>query len=627
MKKLTALFLLLCIIFSLTACGTYNNGKDTDTPEAPEENQPTPPAELTVIVPDFKDYGRGTVDFTDLVYARPNLEGVINSFDSTAETIKANTKSVDDYIVDIRALEEPLSTVKTMYSLAEIYQSKNSSDEFWQAEYEYLSTNYPKLSQSIEALLIACAKSEHREAFEEKYFEYSLEEYLDGETYTDEVVALMEGEAALEAEFSSLGTANVEITYESVSDSSIKWTGTTDEVIKKANEHYSDNPDMLDRVLFAIDLLYEEARGEREEQLLVELIKVRRLIADSLGYQSYSEYAYDVMEYDYSVKDMMGLIEDIGRYVAPVASELESGVFLNYFMSNPQPTSNHVTVINDLYEVYTRLGGDYKDAYCYMLQHGLYDVAKSDANRQGGAFTTYLESNSSPFVFMTSSGFIRDYTTLSHEFGHFFDGYINYGEDDSLAIMEISSQALELLTLTKLKTVLHSAEYGYLEYYTLFSFLNSVLLTQSFYAAFEHLVYTVPYDDITVDRIEDVIEEAYSMVFGENNSFEGDLSYVTITHTALYPFYVESYVTSALVSLDIFFAENSKTGTVGEGFRLYEALVDRSGGEASFADRLEAAGLCSPFDSSAVKQTANNIYFLIIGKCYYKPSGNDVNVA
>ena len=188
MKKLTALFLLLCIIFSLTACGTYNNGKDTDTPEAPEENQPTPPAELTVIVPDFKDYGRGTVDFTDLVYARPNLEGVINSFDSTAETIKANTKSVDDYIVDIRALEEPLSTVKTMYSLAEIYQSKNSSDEFWQAEYEYLSTNYPKLSQSIEALLIACAKSEHREAFEEKYFEYSLEEYLDGETYTDEVL-------------------------------------------------------------------------------------------------------------------------------------------------------------------------------------------------------------------------------------------------------------------------------------------------------------------------------------------------------------------------------------------------------------------------------------------------------
>jgi oligoendopeptidase F len=260
-----------------------------------------------------------------------------------------------------------------------------------------------------------------------------------------------------------------------------------------------------------------------------------------------------------------------------------------------------------------------------MLQHGLYDVSDAADNRFNGAFTAYISSNSSPYLYMNTSGFIRDYTTMSHEFGHFLDGYINYGNDESLAISEISSQALELLTMLKLKGKTFSSDYQYLEYYTMFTFLNSVLLVQSFYSAFEHLAYSLDYDDVTETRLKDLVEDAFTLVYGDKMSIEGDLSYVTMTHTVLYPFYVESYVTSGLVSLDIFFTE--KSGKGGEGFKLYEALVNRDNTKRSFTERLEIAGLDTPFQSGKVKEISNSIYFTITGKNHYKDSDNSVDEA
>ena len=82
----------------------------------------------------------------------------------------------------------------------------------------------------------------------------------------------------------------------------------------------------------------------------------------------------------------------------------------------------------------------------------------------------------------------------------------------------------------------------------------------------------------------------------------------------VYPCYVESYVTSALVSLDIFFAEANETGT---GFALYEALVRRGESEMGFEERLESVGIDSPFLAGKVTETANAIFRYFTGYDYY----------
>ena len=112
---------------------------------------------------------------------------------------------------------------------------------------------------------------------------------------------------------------------------------------------------------------------------------------------------------------------------------------------------------------------------------------------------------------------MSDYNATSHEFGHFLDGYINYGKESSLATMEISSQAMELLTLLKLKGVLHTPEYKYLTYVTMNSYLVEVLLAQSFFAAFEHAVYALEYDEINATSIREAMLEAHSLVYSEGD--------------------------------------------------------------------------------------------------------------
>ncbi len=629
MKKLIALFLLIAMILGSTAChknkDSENNSDNTNT-ESDAQQNPSDIIKETIVVPEYKDYGRGSVNFSEIVYSRPNLESVITSFEATTNTVKENEKSLSDQISDIRALENALSNVKTMYSLAEIYHHKNNADEYWQGEYEYISTNYPRLSQTVEDLLVACATSIHKEGFETDYFEYSLDEYVDGGIYTDEVVSLMEQEAKLETDYSSFNTSNVRISYKRTGMDSA-WEGTVDEVLAIAKEYFENNEEEYEKVSSTIiNELYQKALWELQKPVYVELIKVRRLIADELEYDSYIEVAYDSMGYDYSADEMLELLSNIGEYVSPIATSLEYSAF-NYLHTVPQPTVSKTVLINTLYNVYKDLGGNYIDAYSYMLQHGLYDIESEQNNRLDGAFTTYLYDNASPYLFMTSSGFIRDYNTLSHEFGHFLDGYINDGNDASLTVSEISSQALELLTLIKLQGKLKSDKYQYLEYYTMYTFLNNVIIGQSFYAAFEHLAYQLSYDEINETRLTSLVTEAFELIYGDDVEIYGNLAYVLIPHTVLYPCYVESYVTSGLVSLDIFFTENSRTGKSGDGFALYEKLIDRDDDGLSFSEALETVGIDSPFEQDKAKEVANNIYYLITGKAYYTISKNEINAA
>ncbi len=291
MKKLIALLLMLAILFSYTACGRNNpDGGDSADPNTGNSEQNKPQSVTpTIVVPEYKDYGRGTQDFNKLIYSRPNIQSVIDTFEAVTATVKENKKTVDEQIADITTLEEPLTNVESMYSLSQIYNNADASVEYWQNEYEYISTNYPRLSQVVENLIVECAQSEHKAEFEEKYFGYSLDEYVDGGIYSDAVVELMAEEARLESEYSSISTANVQITYNGM-NSAIRWSGTVDEVIAKAREHFKDDDASYERCLYAIDLLYEQARANIEKPLFVELIKIRRLIADELGYKSYASF-------------------------------------------------------------------------------------------------------------------------------------------------------------------------------------------------------------------------------------------------------------------------------------------------------------------------------------------------
>ena len=626
MKKLITLLLVFALILSsagvLTSCrDASGDNPDTNPPSDSEngdtgsgegENDGTPEGP-TIKVPEYKDYERGTVNFTELSYARPDVATLIEAFGEVTEAITLGELEFEAQLELIVSLEQGYSDYLTMHTLAEIYNSRNTADEFWQNEYNYVSTNYSSFAQAVEDMFVAAAQSEHKTRFEEEYFGSSLDEYVDGGTYTDLLVELLAKETELENEYSSMSPETVVIT------TSDGVSGTVTELL----ENVPANRYVAMQAYYSE--LYEQEYYRLAKDIYVELVKTRILIAEEMGYDSYIDVAYENMGHDYTSEKMLAFLADI-RDIIDVFNTLYNELFKYTCYETPLAESNYVDVINNLYDLYLETDEDIAEVYAYMLQHGLYDIALGSDTRLDASYSTYIESNNSPFIFMSASGSYGDYATLSHEFGHFVDFYVNYGDSSSLDLSEVYSQALEYLTMLRLEEKMSGEAESHKSYvYLLHSEIDtiySILMYQGFLASYEHLVYSLDYNEVTEAKLESLISEAQEYTWGysyEGTAYEWSWDAVLILHTVEYPLYVQSYCTSLVAAIEIMLLEAEEDGAGVEAFKL---LVSREGvEELSFEDQLFRAGIESPFREGALRDMALDIYYFIRGYEYGSSSG------
>lgn len=629
MKKFLAILLLIAMTLStvlfLNSCGAPDNGGTGGNMSGGEsggeeenggentggneggDSAGGEQAGPTIVVPEYKDYGRGTVDFDTLTYTRPNMAKIFDDFDRVIAAIEANEEELDVLLEMIVSLEEGYSQVLSMSSFVNICLYRDTSSKFWSEEDAYISQNQATFSQKIEALYIAAASSPKAEEFEAQYFgEGLIEEYRDGGIYTDELVDLMDEEAELENEYNSISTATVVITYGEKTD-------TYDNVVAYYKQKYGENSNSFQSVVAMCDTLYSYAAQDAAVPIFVKLVKVRRLIADELGADSYLEFAYDTIYHDYSLEEMDKMLDDISAFAIPVYRELAYN-FSEFMQSTSCPKLSVDKMLNNLYEFFGSYNSELADIYSYMLQHKLYDVKPSAANRFEGAFTTYIPTNNSPFVFVSTSGAVTDYLTMLHEFGHFSDAFMNYNQKTSLDLEEVSSTALEHLALIALKNHITEAEYQYLRAYQ-YREAFEVLITQGFFARLEMLVYELEYDEIDETNIAALAIEA-ATEFSMNVMAVADISNIMIPHIILYPSYVQSYCTSRIAALKLYFEEVENK----RGLEAYLDLLDRENAGLSFVEQLAAVGIESPFKEYTVRDISDKIYFELTGRHFFKES-------
>jgi len=614
--RLIATLLLVSMLFAcvstLTSC-MQGDLPDDDTPPIVQGGDP----EKSIIKPQIKSYDRKTIDFDHIEYARPDAEKILSDFSSVTDIIIKNEIPYADQLTAVTLLEAGYSDLRTMYSYANILMSEDKRSTYWCNEYDYISSYIPSFSSTIEKLYVAAAQSEHATKFEADYFgEDLIEEYANGGIYTPELVRLMEEETAIENKYSAISTASVVITYKGRTDS-------FDGMMDFYSETFGEDTLTYKSAYEECSRLYEERASEMSRQMLVELLKLRKLIARELGYESYAEYAYQTMEHTYTTDQMLSFIGDVAQFVIPVYYVVSYYVLWPYFeqYDSTEPL-DRVDLINTLYYVYEDMDSELFDIYSYMLQFGLYDVAGANDNRFNGSFCTYLDDYDAPYIFLSTNGDCTDYMTLAHEFGHFADYFINDGNEASLDVSEISSQALEYLTLTKLKGELDAEEYKYLHYSQLSSSFD-VLLFQSFYALFEHYAYDIAYDSISEDTLVDAMKRAAADM-GMSDDYFDTLDHVLIPHIMLYPFYVQSYPVSVSVALEIYYLESE---TEGKGLDAYLDLIDRENGNFRFEELIDDAGLTSPFSQAYLKGLADMIHYDILGSHFFKKSAVNNNAA
>lgn len=622
MKRLVSFLLLLAIIVS-ASFALFSCAEKPEMPIGPpgdlvpnedgDEGNETGGGGESIITPNHKEYGRRTVKFDEMTYARPDTEALIAQLEAVTELIEKNEVSFEEQIEAIIASEPAYESFISMYSYSNIMASKDSSSSYWCGEFDFIATEAPSVSAAVEKMYVAAACSEHSELFESEYFgEGLVEEYAGGGIYTDELVALFEKESKLENKYNSLSTANVKITYE-------KATDTVDSILDFYLEYYGEDSVTYNRAYEECMLLYTDAYNKITRELLVKLVKVRREIANELELESYTDYAYDTIYHDYTSEDMLAYITDVAKYVVPVY------IKLNYYVFGPHLYTytggdevSREKIFNTLYSVYSEMGEDVDDIYSYMLQYELYDFMPATANRRDGAYCTYINSYDAPFIFISSSGTVDDFATLAHEFGHFADAFINFNANTSLDLSEVSSLGLEYLTTLKLEDKLTREDHKYLTYMQ----LNDAFLTliyQSFYALFEHYAYALGLDEINEENLVLAMQEAADTI-GLNSEFFTSLDSVLIPHIILYPHYVESYVTSTAVALEIYYTEKQKDGA---GVEIYLNLIERGEDEGTFTEELVAVGISSPFEKGYLKNLAEYVHYDILGTHYFTDAEND----
>ncbi|MBQ7387262.1 MAG: hypothetical protein IJW03_03750 [Clostridia bacterium] len=598
---------MLSLLLYSCAAGACDNPPYTKSPDSVGKAPFTPPKALDDIpTPDSYDK---TTSFDSLTYRRPDTAALIVLIEQADELARSESTSYDELAAAIEKANDSYTDFSTMLTYLTLKTSADSSDSFYAAEYSLLTESATKIKDAVEELFVSAAGSKHAQRLENEIFGEGFVEKYSSEKLTDRAVELLRAETALENEYRELSPSTVMIRYDGKHAS---YSAIRDYVSRL----YSSKSEKCAAELSKCEKLYKTELERNTKRIFIELLRVRRLIADELGYDSYTEYAYETIYHDYSPEDMENFCENVAKYVIPVISGLDDKVFYNYFTKNAPSAIDVTSLTSALGSVYRGIDRDLAGIYGFMEHYSLLDVAKSSQNRDNGAYTTYIDGLSAPFIFMSAEGSLTDYSVLSHEFGHFYDSFINKGTGASMDLLEVSSTSLELLTLNMLERALDEEDYRYLHYYQMRRSLNTMIY-QSFYSTFEHLAYSLDYTEITEEKLCELVREAAKEMNLPMNYFN-DLGYVLTDHTILYPHYSQSYALSLIPSLEIYFAECEENG---RGLELYKMLVNRDG-DNDFISQIKMAQLSSPFDEEHIKSIVDNIHFSILGYHYYKNEGN-----
>ena len=585
-KKKYALLPILLLVLSIllqgcTAQELFRSGS-VEAPFAESTSEtPTEAEEYPPYTP-YTEYERpetaplAEVAFRDITYERPDADGLRARF-GQLQTLVESGADCDEILQAYYPLEEEYVYFGTMGQYAYIRYTLNLNDTYFDEEYNWCEEQAPLIEQAAEKCFIAMGKSDQREALEQAYFEEGFFDYYDeNQIYSnDRVVELMQQESELQSEYMALQ-----------SDMTIAWNG--EECLV---EELLADPDLGYTDMLAIYQLYYEKYNPLAAELYAKLIRVRREIAQELGYESYADFAY---EYYYDRDYTPAQVE---QYTADIALEM-AGLYYAAVSSGYSEDMDMDTAMALLQDTAYRFGGEVATAYDYMTAYGLYDTTES-TSKMPGSYMTYLPAYGMPFMYVSPTGTIDDFLTATHEFGHFVDGYVNCNATSSVDCAEIFSQGLEFLALSRADLTRQERE-GLTE--AKLGDALMVFLGQACYAEFEHRAYSLPDDQLTAEKLNllflQCMEEFGMSMYGMEDIIAP--GWIDVQHFFIAPYYIIGYCVSNDAALQIYQIEEE----TGEGFEAYTTLMHNSGGNTILA-LLKSADMESPFAEGRIAELAD----------------------
>ena len=546
--------------------------------------------------------------FTEMPYTRPDME----SAKAEVAAFTARLTEAPDYATAKAVFleyQEAQKHLMTLCTLAEIRNSIDTRDEFYDTEVKYINAAMPEVQQYAQGFTAALLSSPFRADFEAEYGDLMfVNAEIALKSFSPEIIPEMQAEADLTMAYQKL-IASAQIPFEggtyTLSQLTPFKTDPDDArrlaAWKAEGQWYKDNQAELDRI-------YDE------------LTHLRDTMGKKLGYEGYTTLGYYRMGRNcYTEADVKQFRAAVVKYLVPVADAIYRAqaerLGKTYPMSfadnalmfrsgNPRPAGTAEDILKQGDKFYDELSPETSEFFRTMRAQELLDVLSTEG-KAGGGYCTGIPDYEVPFIFANFNGTQGDVEVVTHEAGHAFACWMNRNRIPmdymwpSMEACEVHSMSMEFFAWPWAEGFFGEDTRKFL--YSHLAGALTFIPYGTMVDHFQHEVYARP--DMTPAERHGVWKELLGVYMpwvkldGEIPFYAEGEGWQRQSHIYGSPFYYIDYCLAQTVALRFWaMIQNDLT----DAWAHYMAYT-KEGGSKTFTDLLKHAGLDTPFDEACLR--------------------------
>jgi len=553
-------------------------------------------------------YGGIIMKFSQMPYSRPDFEKMKNSVIEFTKRME-NASSYEEARAVFLESEESQKHFGTMGTLANIRNSINTKDEYYDGEMKYWSKIGPQIQEYGQRFTLAMLKSPFRAEFEKEFGDLCFKNAeIALKSFSPEIIPEMQKENMLSQDYQKL-LASAQIDFEGK-------TYTLSQLSPLKND-----PDDARRLAAWI----AEGQWYKDNQTALDdiydkLVHLRDTMGKKMGYENYTPLGYYRMGRNcYTKEDVEKFREAVRKYLVPVADriyrEQAKRLGKEYPMSfadnalmfrsgNPKPCGTADDILAHGKKFYDELSPETSEFYRTMLENELMDVLSTDG-KAGGGYCTMIADYALPFIFANFNGTRADVETVTHEAGHAFASWMNRNRIPtdyiwpSMEACEVHSMSMEFFAWPWAEGFFGDDTRKF--YYSHLAGSLTFIPYGTMVDHFQHVVYENPH--MTPSERHGVWKELLGVYMpwmkldGEIPFYSDGEGWQRQHHIYGRPFYYIDYCLAQTVALRFWAMIQTDLKDAWEHYMAYTV----QGGSKVFTELLSNAGLDSPFDEKCLR--------------------------
>ena len=547
--------------------------------------------------------------FSEMPYERPDLEAFKGQMTGFTNRLKA-AGSYDEAKAVFLEKEEADRHVETMATLAQVRNTIDTRDAFYDGEVSFWNAASPELEEYEQAWKLAMLESPFRKDFEGEYGGLMfLNTEIALKTFSPEIVPQLQQENDLTQEYQKL-IASAQVPFEGKTYTLSQMTP------------FQSDPDDGRRLAAwkAVGTWFKEHQADLD-RIYDQLTRLRDEMGKKLGYGGYTQLGYYRMGRNCYGKDEVEKFRAaVRQYLVPLADRVfraqadrigaayplsYADNALKFRSGNPRPQGTPDDILAQGMRFYGELSPETAEFFRTMLDNELMDVLSTEG-KAGGGYCTSIPEYKVPFIFANFNGTQGDVEVVTHEAGHAFACWMNRDRVPSSYIWpgmeacEVHSMSMEFMAWPWAEGFFgpDTRKFLYSHLAGALTFIPYGTLVDHF----QHEVYANP--DMTPSQRHGVWKQLqgeympWVRLDGDIPFFADGEAWQRQSHIYGSPFYYIDYCLAQTVALEFWALLQKDKKAAWEKYMAYT----RQGGSRTFTELLSNAGLDSPFDEKCLRE-------------------------